>query len=43
MYYCTPSQLKKETGRHYIEMMQDLLCASVEARAARGRVNLAER
>jgi len=34
MYGCTPSQLAQERGKHLFEMLCDLRCQEMEARAA---------
>jgi hypothetical protein len=36
LYHCTPAQLEKEAkGKHLFEMLHDLRCAAVEARAGK--------
>jgi hypothetical protein len=35
MYKCTPSELDAQRGKYLSEMMQDLLCQTMEIKAAK--------
>jgi len=35
MYQCTPSEFDAQTGKYLFDMLQDLLCRTMEIKAAK--------